>query len=124
MAVTLEQARTHLNFDADETGDDTELQFMVDAANEWVATQITDVTPKPVQLGTLELVRHFWDTQRGAFGNPLDNEGEFSMGLLGFSVPNRVKELLAPFLDAGTPAALGSFPDAEDWPDAATATGC
>lgn len=119
MAVDLTKAKLHLNIDAADTSDDTELTFFVQAANEWIATQVDDVTPTPVQLATLELIRHWWDSQRGP-ATQVDDEG-FSLGLLGFAIPTRVKELLGPYLSGSgsAPAApAGSFPDALPWPDA------
>ena len=118
--VDLDRAKAHLNFDDDDTEDDVELQAMLDAATEWVATQVSDLTPAPVRLAIMELLRHFWDSQRGPAGGPLDEDtGEtFSLGLLGFSIPNRVKELLAPYVTGRSiPAPASSFPDALDWPD-------
>lgn len=116
MTILLQDAKDHLNIENDD--DDTELTFFVDAANAWVATQVSDTTPKPVQLATRELVRHWWDSQRGPAAGPLDVDGEFSLGALGFAIPTRVKEMLGPYLTSTTTAApVGSFPDALDWPD-------
>lgn len=122
MAVDLTQAKVHLNIDLTDTTDDAELQFFVDAANEWIATQVAaaDLTAKPVQLGTLELVRHWWDSQRGPAGGVLDDSENWHLGLLGFAIPTRVRELIGPYRSsASTAAATGSFPDAPTWPDSA-----
>lgn len=116
MAVTLEQARLHLQFDPTDTDEDDELQFFIDAANEWVEQAVTDTTPTPVQLGTLELLRHWWESQRGPAN--LDLDPDSGLGLRGFSIPNRVRELLAPWATGtSTGAPVGSFPDAPSWPD-------
>lgn len=116
-SIGLADAKRHLNIDEDDDTDDEEIDFFVAVANEWIATQVTDTTPAPVRNATLELVRHLWDSQRGPAALDLDADG-FSLGLLGFAIPTRVKELLGPYL-TGTapPAATGSFPDAADWPD-------
>lgn len=116
MAVDLTQTKTHLNITDDD--EDDELEFFVDAANEWVATQVDDedLTKYSVQMGTLELIRHWWESQRGPAASEVLEDG--SLGLLGFAIPNRVKELLGPWLTGSAPAAaVGSFPDAADWPD-------
>jgi len=117
--VTLSLARRHLNFDDDEHTDDAELGFFLIAANEWMAAAVTDLTPAPVLLGTLELIRHWWETQRGpGFDGTLSDDGT-GLGLRGFAIPNRVRELISPWAaPAATGAPLGSFPDAPRWPDA------
>lgn len=119
MAVTLAQARQHLNFDPDDVADDDELTFFVQAANEWIAHNVSDTTPTPVQLGTLELIRHWWETQRGpGFSGGLSDDTDAEMGLRGFAIPNRVRELISPWAvgtATGVPAA--SFPAAACWPD-------
>lgn len=115
--VTLNEIKAHLNIEADVNDYDDELQFFLDTAAEWIATQVSDVTPAPVQYATGELVRHMWDTQRGPAAVDLDDEST-GLGVLGFGIPNRVTEMLAPYLSsiAGL-APVGSFPDAADWPD-------
>lgn len=119
MAVDLAMARKHLNFDVTDTDDDDELQFFVDAANEWMATAVTDMSPKPVQLGTLELIRHLWDTQRGPAAMGLSGDEEGGRGFIGFAIPNRVRELIEPWAAGSIRGgrATGSFPDAACWPD-------
>ncbi len=114
--VTLAQAKTHL--DITDTENDDELQFFVSTANEWIATKCGTSTAYPVRMGTLELVRHLWESQRGPGFASLDDDsdGSFSLGLLGFAIPTRVLELIAPFMTALTPAPLMSFPVAADWP--------
>lgn len=118
MAVDLDQTRLHLNYDdPTDTDDDAELEFFIAAANEWVAEKVSDTTPTPVQLGTLELIRHWWETQRGPAAGDLDPDG--GLGIRGFSIPTRVTELLQPWLTGtATGSPVYSFPDAATWPDA------
>ena len=120
MSITLEEALAQLNIDSPD--DETELGLYIDAANEWVAKRVSDTSPAPVRLATLMLLDHLWETQRGPASNPVDEE----MGTpatFGFAVPNRVLELLAPYMSAGSgskPAASTySFPDAVAFPDPA-----
>lgn len=118
--VDLAEAKQHLNIDDDI--DDDEVEFFVDAANEWVATQVdaADLTARPVQLATRELIRHWWDASQRGPGSVVDAEDGFSLGLLGFAIPTRVKEILGPYLSgtATAPAApVGAFPDPLAWPD-------
>jgi hypothetical protein len=118
VTITLADAIAQLNYTPEDT---TELEFYVQAANEWVATRVSDTSPAPVQLATRLLVEHWWDTQRGPVSpNPLDEElgTPYSFG---FAIPNRVLELLAPYMNAGVGAkpasATYSFPDAVAYPD-------
>lgn len=119
MAVTLEQARQHLNFEDDDHDEDAELQFYIDVANEWMATAVTDTTPTPVQMGTLELIRISWKSQRGPAGGDLEGDELGGRGFLGFAIPNAVREWIEPWavgeIQGGTPT--GSFPDPVCWPD-------
>lgn len=121
MAITLAQAKLHLNIDATDTTDDDELQFFVDAANEWIATQVgsADLAAKPVELATRELVRHWWAmSQLGPMDVPEPGD---DIGLIGLRVPPFVHEMLGPYLtgnaSASPPAPVGSFPAAASWPD-------
>jgi hypothetical protein len=110
MAVTLAQAKDRL--DVVTSADDAQLQLYVDAANTWVAARVSDTAPAPVVLGTLLLIEHWWAWPVGA---PAD---EASFGGRGFAIPNRVKELLDPYLSA-TSAPTSGFPAADCWwPDA------
>ncbi len=118
MTVTSDEALSQLN-SLDGVDDPVELELYVDAANEWVATRVTDTTPAPVRLATLMLVDHLWETQRGPVSSaPFDDS---SFDRTGYAVPNRVLELLAPYLTDGlgqSPAApRHSFPDAVAYPD-------
>lgn len=117
MAVTVTEAKAYLNLDDDE--DDAELDLFVGAANQWVAKHVpaVELDAYPVRLGTLELIRHFWDSQRApADGFPGDDDGAGrGLGLLGFAIPNRVHEHLAPYVTRVAPT--GSFPTAASWPD-------
>lgn len=119
MSVTVEEAARQLNFVA-VPADPTELTLYVAAANEWIATRVADTSPAPVRLATLMLVDHLWSTQRGPIGvSPLDDELS-SPSLAGFAIPNRVMELIRPFMVAGgglPPGPVGVFPEAECWPD-------
>jgi hypothetical protein len=119
--VDLAEAKQHLNIDDDEDVDDDEVEFFVDAANEWVATQVdaADLTARPVQLATRELIRHWWVSSQLGPASPADLEAD-DIGLIGLRIPPIVHEMLGPFLagdGAEAPAPLGSFPDALDWPD-------
>jgi hypothetical protein len=97
VAVTLSDAKLHLNIEATDHTDDTELQFFVDVAVEWVSKRVPDLMPAPVRLATLELVRHLWDTQRGPAVGSLDDAPTPRVGT-SYAVPNRVTELLAPYM--------------------------
>lgn len=120
MTITFAEALSQLNI-VGAPGDPTELQLYVNAANEWVAKRVSDTSPAPVRLATLMLLDHLWETQRGPASNPVDEELG-TPGSFGFAVPNRVLELLAPYMTSGTgrkPAASSySFPDAVAFPDA------
>lgn len=56
--------------------------------------------PPAVRLATLELVRHMWESQSGGGGDRPDYPGqEFDQApSAGYLVPNRVAELLRPYL--------------------------
>lgn len=118
MSITIDQALSQLNMES--VDDAPELELYVDAANEWVATRVSDTSPAPVRLATLMLLDHLWETQRGPASNPVDEELG-TPSTFGFAVPNRVLELLAPYMSSGTgtkPAASTfSFPDAVAHPD-------
>lgn len=119
MTITLSEALKQLNIDP-APADTTELQLYVDAANEWVATRVTNTGPAPVRLATLMLLDHLWETQRGPASSPVDDDLG-APGTFGFAVPNRVLELLAPYMGAGLGSRPSSpaysFPDAVAWPD-------
>lgn len=119
MTITLDEALAQLNYD--EVPDDTsELELFIDAANEWVATRVSDTSPAPVHLATLLLLDHLWATQRGASSTPVDEELGTPVSF-GFAIPNRVLELLAPYMTDGLGARPAqpsySFPDAVAYPD-------
>lgn len=65
-----------------------------------------DPLPADLRMAVLEFVRHMWKTQRGnanvggARGDILGVNGEptTAAGMSSYSLPNRVKELLAPFM--------------------------
>lgn len=118
MTITFDEALSQLNMESPE--DPAELELYVDAANEWVATRVSDTSPAPVRLATLMLLDHLWETQRGPASNPVDDELG-TPGTFGFAVPNRVLELLAPYMSSGIGAkpavSTFSFPDAVGHPD-------
>lgn len=115
MAITLDEAKTHLNIPLTYLDDDTELELFVDAANEWIAAEVTDDTTAVARLATRMLVAHWWQTQRGPAGGSFGDDGDGSRGAW-FSIPNKVRELLQEkHAAASTPQ--GSFPDAVAWPD-------
>lgn len=64
-----------------------------------------DPIPANLMLASLELLRHLWKTQRGNLGNrpglrgeALDPTQTTEKAPIGFSFPNRVEELIAPYL--------------------------
>lgn len=114
--ATLQQVKTHLNIDNSDTTHDVELQMFLEAAEEWVATKVADTTPKPVQLAILFLVAHLWDPQRGPVAAPLDDVNQPIAAGFGFAIPNRVRELLDPYMTAASTPRY-SFPDARCYPD-------
>lgn len=122
MAITLEEALRQLNIPEAPTGGDLlELELYIDAANEWISERVTTTSPAPVRLATLMLLDHLWETQRGPAGSPLEPDLDQGTTGSGFAVPNRVVELITPWLVEGlgdVPASpIGSFPDAPGWPD-------
>lgn len=114
MSITLEEAKAQLNVVSDD--DDAEITLYVNAANEWIAERVSDTSPTPVKLATLFLVDHWWASQRGPVGTPLDDESTIINGRA-FAIPNRVLELLGPWLFDAIPSANYSFPDAVAFPD-------
>lgn len=115
MTVTSDEAREHLNLT--ETEDELELDLYVNAANEWVATKVSDsdVDAYAVKLATLFLIQHLWNSsQRGPTTIAVDGELVTVTGV-GYAIPNRVAELLQPYLARTSPTY--SFPDAVAWPD-------
>jgi hypothetical protein len=113
MSITLDDATDHLNLD-DDSADLYELSLYVDAANEWIATRVTDMSPAPVTLAALFLVGHWWESQRGTTNTPLSDEDTVIAGI-GYAIPNRVLELIDPWRTRSAPR--GSFPDAVSYPD-------
>lgn len=114
MAVTIDEAIDHLNIT--EREDQVEVELYVNAANDWVATKVADPDAYAVKLATLFLIQHLWNSsQRGPTAVSLDDEIVTVTGT-GYAIPNRVRELLQPYL-AGTSPTY-SFPDAAAWPDA------
>lgn len=113
MAITLDDAKAHLNKQT--VADDDELQFFVDTANEWITAEVSEPDSFRSQLATRMLVAHWWTTQRGPAGGPLDDEGGDSRGSW-FSIPNKVRELLPEKADKATTPRF-EFPDAGGWPD-------
>ena len=117
MSVAPEEARNYLNLSQDEAGAELNLTLIVDAANAWVASKVTDTTAAPVKLATLELIRHWWEVQRGPSAAPLD-EDYVDVSVMGYGIPNRVKQMLDPYMTATAgPSGAGSFPCAAPWPD-------
>lgn len=121
MTITLADAKQHLNVEVADY--DTELEFFVTAANVWVATQVDDTDPEPVQLATRELVRHWWRLSQLGPANLAELETD-DVGLVGLRVPPIVHQMLGPYLTAGGSDGVASpqysFPDAPEWPDAVT----
>lgn len=67
-----------------------------------------ETLPADLRQGVLELIRHLWDTQRGsgpggARANLLNPDGDptTAAGLAAYTLPNRVKELIAPYVSRG-----------------------
>lgn len=113
MAITLDDAKKQLNKTS--VTDDAELQFFVDAANEWIADQVADDDTFTAKLATRMLVEHWWQTQRGpAGGGVLD--GSASDRDYWRTIPPNVKELL-PGKQRTATTPRHSFPDPGDWPD-------
>lgn len=120
MSVTIDEALVQLNMASPSAEVVAEVTLYMDAANEWVATRVSDTSPTPVKLATLFLLDHLWDMQRGPSTSPVDEETGTPYSF-GFAIPNRVLELLAPYMGAGAgakPSAVSySFPDAVAFPD-------
>lgn len=53
--------------------------------------------PYPVRTAVLELVRHLWKPQQGALSRPQSSPADG----VGYLIPNRVRELLAPYTIPG-----------------------
>lgn len=113
MSITIYEAIDHLNLE-DDSEDLDEALLYVNAANEWIATRVTDTSPAPVKLATLFLVGHWWESQRGTASTPLSDETVFVAGV-GYAIPNRVLELIDPYRSRTAP--VFSFPDAVAHPD-------
>jgi hypothetical protein len=117
VAVTVGEALRQLNLD-DDLDDIVELKLYVDAANEWIATKVSDTSPSSVKLAALFLIDHLWDSQRGLASQGPGSDELIVVSSKSYAIPNRVLELLGPYLNsAATSAPQGSFPDACDWPD-------
>lgn len=56
------------------------------------------VLPDSIRLAALIIAAHLWDTQRGPATSPLQEEETTEVPGLGYAVPNRALELLAPYL--------------------------
>lgn len=76
----------------------------------WGTTQLTatystggGVAPAAVELATLIIVGHLWETQRGTSPSALTLQGEDAGPTFGagYAIPNRAKDLLAPYLRSG-----------------------
>lgn len=113
MSITLDEALDVLNIPGS-TEDVAEISLYMDAANEWIATRITDTSPNPVKLATLFLLDHLWQSQRGPASTPLSDE-MVTVGSIGYAIPNRVLELIEPYRTKAAPTY--SFPDAVAFPD-------
>jgi len=59
------------------------------------------VVPDDVIQGTLELLGHLWETQRGGSNRPRQVGTDSSPSGTGYSYPNRVRELLDPYVVPG-----------------------
>lgn len=116
MAVTLPEALDQLNIDSD-SDDLYEVQLYVDAANEWIATKVSDTSPTPVKLAALFLIDHLWQSQRGLAATPISGDEIVTVTGTGYAIPNRVRELLEPYLSTSGGTPVYSFPDAVAWPD-------
>lgn len=114
MTITLDEALEQLNVTSSD--DEDEISLYVDAANEWIATRVTDTSPTPIKLAALFLVDHWWESQRGPVGTPLSDDTVTYNGR-GFAIPNRVMELLGPYISGTSGSPVGSFPDAVAYPD-------
>lgn len=115
MAVTLDEALEHLNIT--NSDDDDEVELYVNAANEWIAERVADTSPTPVKLAALFLIGHWWESQRGPVGTPVDDGSPFTFNGRAYAIPNRVLEILGPYLLDETPSPSYSFPDAVAFPD-------
>lgn len=117
MAITLREAYDELNIDAGAEAP-VEVALYVAAANEWIAKKVTDPTAAasaPVKVATLMLLDHLWQSQRGPSGVAMPGEEMVEVRGVGFAIPNRVLELIEPYMVRVRPS--GSFPDATCWPD-------
>lgn len=116
MTITLDEALSHLNIDEPTVGEQSEVELFVDAANEWIDERVSDSSPAPVRLAALFLISHLWETKRGPVSSQFDDDIVQVSGTA-FAIPNRVLELLGPFLLDGTASPTYSFPDAVAHPD-------
>lgn len=127
---TLQQLRTHLNFnDPAETGNDDEILDALAAAVEvvendpefpLVAAAMIDGDDHPaLRWALMEFVRDMWTgTQTGgAFGSAVPDD-DLSVPVLTSGrpvLPPYVRGLLGPYRSATSGAPVGSFPDAPEW---------
>jgi hypothetical protein len=57
-----------------------------------------DDLPAAIRLAVLVIAEHLWETQRGAAPvGPLSADDTFATPGLGYAIPNRALELLAPY---------------------------
>ena len=115
MPVTLEDALDHLNITT--RYEDGEVSLYVAAANEWIAERVSDTSPTPIKLATLFLIGHWWDSQRGPVGTPIDDGDLVTFNGRAYAIPNRVLEILGPWLLSEHTEPVYSFPDAVAFPD-------
>lgn len=116
MPITVDEALVHLNID--DIDDAAELSLFVEAANEWIAERVVDTAPTPIlTLASLFLVEHWWESQRGPVGTPVDDGDPLVFNGRSYAIPNRVLEILGPWLLDETAAPEFSFPDAVAFPD-------
>lgn len=114
MSVDLDQACSFLNLDQN-SDDLTKLGLYIDGANEWVGSKVEDTTTATAVLATLELIRHWWEPQRGPSAAPVDEEF-VEIDSRSYAIPNWVAQLLG-LGGPAAPAGASSFPCARAWPD-------
>lgn len=117
MSVTLQEALDQLN--DDQSDNLVEVSLYVDAANEWIEARVSDTSPAPVRLATLFLIEHWWQSQRGPASAPFEDGDPIVFNGRSYAIPNRVLEILGPYLLDDTTTPQFSFPDAVAFPDPA-----
>lgn len=110
--VTLPEAADHLSVTQQKDLD--ELAKYVDAANEWVASKVSDTTTPSARLATFFLIDHWWQAHRRAMSPTADEDGVLVGGGGFTAVPGRVREMLGLSV---AHKAMGAFPSAVAWPD-------